>query len=137
MATKFLDQDGLQYLLTQLAAYIEQKTQINVVSNIDEDSTNQEIAGAKAVYDLVQAALVGITGIKMKVVTTLPTTRENNIVYLIQVDSDTYRQWIFSGGQWFDLGIAEIDLSNYWSKEDLTALTNAEIQTIFDDAMGT
>jgi len=137
MATKFLNQDGLQYLLTQLAAFIERKTQINVVSDIDENSTNQEIAGAKAVYDLVKAALEGIVKVTMEVVTTLPATGESNVIYLIQVGStNQYRQWIYTGGQWFDLGIAEIDLSNYWAKDELEALTNTEIQDIIDDVLG-
>jgi len=133
---KFLDEDGLRYLLAQINAFIEQKTQINVVSTIDEDSTNQEIAGAKAVFDLVTSAIAGIVKVTMEVVTTLPATGESNVIYLVPADADTYRQWIYTGGQWFDLGIAEIDLSNYWSKDGLVALTNTEIQDMIYDAMG-
>jgi len=136
MAVKFLNQDGLQYLLTQLAAFIEQKTQINVVSSIDENSTNQEIAGAKAVFDLVQSALTGITGISIEVVATLPATGDSGVIYFVPKDSDTFRQWYYSNGQWFDFGDFDVDLTNYWSKDDLAALTNAEIQDIFDGAMG-
>ena len=136
MNKKFLDEDGLRFLLVQLAALIDQKTQINVTSSIDENSTNQQIAGAKAVYDLVQSALSGLSTISMEVVNSLPATGEANIIYLVAADADTYRQWIYSGDQWWDLGIAEIDLSNYWSKDELEAMTNAEIQAVFDDVMG-
>jgi hypothetical protein len=135
-ARKFLDNDGLRFLLVQLDALIDQKTQINVVSSIDGNSTNAQIAGAKAVYDLVNAAIAGLGTLSMEVVASLPATGEANIIYLVAVDADTYRQWIYSGGQWWDLGIAEIDLSNYWSKDELVALTNAEIQAVFDDVMG-
>ena len=136
MSKKFLDMDGLRYYSTLLNALIEQKTQINVTSSIDENSTNQQIAGAKAVYDLVESALSGLSTLSMEVVQTLPQTGEGNIIYLVSADADTYRQWIYSGDQWWDLGIAEIDLTNYWSKDDLEAMTNAEIQAVFDDVMG-
>jgi len=136
MAKKFLDVDGLRFLLAQIDALIDQKTQINVVSSIDENSTNAQIAGAKAVYDLVNSAIAGLSTLSMEVVASLPQTGEGNVIYLVEADSDTYRQWIYSGDQWWDLGIAEIDLSNYWSRDDLEALTNTEIQDVIDEVMG-
>jgi len=76
----------------------------------------------------------------MEVVPELPLINdaEATVIYLIRVDANTnhYHQWIVSGGEWFDLGITEIDLSNYWSKDELQIMTNAEIQEIFDDVMG-
>ena len=134
--TKYLDSDGLHYLMARIKEIIDQATQVNNVSVIDENSTNQQTPGAKAVYDLLTDALSGITGIKMEVVNALPSTGEANKVYLIQADEDTYRQWIYTGGQWFDLGLAVIDLTGYWAKDDLEALTNTEIQDIVDDVMG-
>jgi len=138
MATnkKFLDDAGLQYLVERLVELVEQKTQINIVSDIDDASTNQEIAGAKAVYDLLTSALQGITSLSMEVVTSLPSTGESNIIYLVKADADTYTQYIYTGDQWFDLGVTEVNLSNYWLKDDLEPLTNTEIQTIIDDIIG-
>jgi len=133
---KFLNQDGLQYFTERLVALIEQKTQINIVGTIDENSTNQQIPGAKAVYDLLTSMVANITTIRMVVVPSLPANGEANVFYLIQVDDDTYRQYIYVDGQWFDLGTTEIDLSGYWAKDELVALTNAEIQGIIDDVMG-
>jgi len=137
MATqKYLDIDGLRYYSGLIKALIEQLTQVNVVNTIDDNSTNQQIPGAKAVYDLIQSALAGVVSLKMEVVASLPTTGDPTVIYLIEADEDTYRQWIYTGGKWFDLGIAEIDLTNYWSKDELIAMTNAEIQTVFDEVMG-
>jgi len=140
MNKKFLDSDGLRALLVLLDGLIDTKTQLNMVSTIDEDSTNQQIPGAKAVYDLLTDALAGIVKISMEVVTELPqiSDADTSVVYLVQEDAakNRYRQWILAGDQWFDLGIAEIDLLNYWAKNELEAMTNAEIQTIFDEVMG-
>jgi hypothetical protein len=133
---QFLDKDGLQYLVERLVEIILQKTQINIVSVIDEDSTNQQIPGAKAVYDLLTSALANISSVSMEVVDTLPATGETSVIYLVESDSDTYEMWIWSNDQWFDIGTTNIDLSDYWAKDDLTALTNTEIQDIIDEVMG-
>ena len=140
MAKKVLDLDGLHYLLVQIKGLIEQEIQINITSSIDENSTNQQLPGAKAVFDLVTAAIAGLVNLHMEVVADLPQIgdAETNVVYLIQEDNavNRYHQWIVTGGQWFDLGIVEIDLTNYWSKSELEAMTNVEIQDVFDDVMG-
>jgi len=140
MAKKVLDLDGLHYLLVQIKALIEQETQINITSSIDENSTNQQLPGAKAVFDLVTDALAGLVNLRMEVVADLPQIgdAETNVIYLIQEDNSVnrYHQWILTGGQWFDLGIVELDLTNYWAKDELEAMTNVEIQDVFDDVMG-
>ena len=136
MATKYLDSDGLHYLMARIKEIIDQATQVNNITTIDENSTNQQTPGAKAVYDLLTEALEGITAVSMSVVDELPTTGESNIIYLIAEDGDTYSLHIYSGGQWFDTGTTEINLSDYWAKDDLQALTNTEIQAIVDDVMG-
>jgi hypothetical protein len=134
--TKFLDNDGLTYLMGRIKELIDQAKQVDLVTTIDEDSTNQQIPGAKAVFDLLTEALEGITTLRMEVVDALPATGEPNVIYLVQADADTYQQWIYTGSQWFDLGVVEVDLSGYWAKEDLQALTNTEIQAVIDDVMG-
>jgi hypothetical protein len=133
---KFLNQDGLQYFAERLVELVEQKMQINITGVIDGSSTNQQLPGAKAVYDLMVAGLAGIVSISMEVVPSLPSSGESNIIYLVKVSGNTYSQHIYTGDQWFDLGTTEIDLSNYWEKDDLEALSNTEIQDIIDDVLG-
>jgi len=133
--TQFLSKEGVQYLVERLVELIDQKTQINIVSTIDSDSTNQEIAGAKAVYDLLTAAIAGLTHLKAEVVQSLPATGEDNIIYLVKIKANTYQQWMYINDGWFDLGTTEIDLSGYWAKDELWPLTNTEIQEIIDEAM--
>jgi len=134
---KTIDEDGHRFLIDLIKAHVAEKTQINVVSAIDENSTNQQVAGAKATFDLVTAKIAGIVTPKIKIVTTLPTTGDDFTFYFVPKDADTYRQWYYNDGQWFDFGDFEIDLSGYWAKDELGIMTNAEIQTMFDDVMGT
>ena len=133
---KFLDRDGLQYFTARLKEVIDQATQLNIITAIDENSTNQQLPGAKAVYELLQDMLEDVAGLSYEVVTSLPATGEANVIYLVEFDDDTYTMYIYSGGKWFDIGTTELDLSDYWAKDDLTALTNPEIQEVIDDVMG-
>jgi hypothetical protein len=133
---KFLEKDQLQYLLERLVEIIDQKTQINIITDIDNNSTNMQIPGAKAVYDLVVSAIAGTNHLTKKVVPILPAAGDENVLYLIPVDADTYRQWIYVDSQWFDFGTTDVNLSDYWAKDELKALTNDEVQEIIDDVMG-
>jgi len=137
MSKKFLDEDGLRALLVLIDALIDQKTQLNMVSTIDGNSTNQQIPGAKAVRDFVVAALAGFTHLVKAVVPQRPNTGDEDTLYLVPTDKPgTYKQWMYISGSWIDFGDTDIDLSGYWTTDDLEALTNAEIQDIFDDVMG-
>jgi hypothetical protein len=42
----------------------------------------------------------------------------------------------YISGEWVDLGFFEVDLSGYWSKTELVAMTNVEIQEVIDEVMG-
>jgi hypothetical protein len=80
--------------------------------------------------------LAGITTFSFEVVDALPSTGESNVIYLVDDGSGKYIMNAYINGAWVELGTTEIDLSNYWSKDDLEALTNNEIQEIIDDVMG-
>jgi len=134
---KAIEKDGLIYLLGWITNEIEKASQINISTEIDEDSTNQQVAGAKAVYDLVKDAIAGLTTIEMIVVDDLPAEGEPLTFYLIKVsdDPETYSQNIYIDGEWLTLGSTQVDLSGYWGKDELEFLTNTEIQEIIDEVM--
>ena len=137
MNKKFLDLDGLRALLVLIDNLIDEKTQLNMVSTIDANSTNQMIPGAAAVRDFVVDAIAGLTHLTKEVVPQRPNTGDDNVLYLVPTDKPgTYKQWMYIGGSWFDFGDTDIDLSGYWATDDLEAMTNAEIQDVFDDVMG-
>jgi hypothetical protein len=135
---KAIEKDGLKFLLNWLISEIEQKTQLNISTDISETSTNQQIAGAQAVYDLVDSALAGLVTLEMTVVETLPAEGEPLTFYLIKISNDpeTYSQNVWINDQWRTLGSTEMDLSGYWAKDELDFLTNTEIQEIIDEVMG-
>ena len=133
---QFLDKDGLQYLVERIKEFIDQATQVNIVTTLDENSTNQDVPGALAVYELILDMLDDVTGLKLEVVTDLPTTGESNVIYLIEVDDDKFSKHIYSNDKWYGFGTTEVNLSSYWAKADLAAMSNAEIQETIDEVWG-
>jgi len=132
MATRFLEENGLIYLVGKIVDLIDDEIMAKIVADVNVTSTNQQIPGAKAVYDFVTQSVSNLERVRLETVTTLPATPQTNVIYLIkQGATSTYKMHAWISGAWADLGTTDIDLSDYWAKADLVALTNAEIDDIF------
>ena len=90
---------------------------------------------------LITAAIAGVTQISFEIVQELPQVGENGVIYLVQYaqtpQGNVYQEWIWlaSTQTYETLGSTnQIDLTNYVQFSDLQAITNAEIDTIFNNA---
>ena len=77
-----------------------------------------------------------ITSISVEVVTALPTTGTNGVIYLVAHShgtSDAYDEyvWVASKSAFEKIGSTDIDLSNYWTKTDLVECTEEDILALF------
>lgn len=105
------------------------------VSELTNDSGYQTEAQVQA---LIDSELEGITGIDFEVVDSLPATGKKGVIYLVHkggTAADIYDEFIWvtptSGSAHFEqIGTTDIDLSDYWSKTELEAITTAEIDEI-------
>lgn len=114
-------------------------------SNVD-DAITAALANGSDPYTttsdaqaLIDDALADITGIDFQVVQTLPATGEKGVIYLVPKTGstgDSYDEWIWitpTGGtaHFEKIGTTEVDLTGYWAKADLVAMTTAEIDALF------
>ena len=137
----FLDETGLKFFAEQLINQMNLKVNEKIITLIDEESTNAEIPSAKAVYDMLQTALAGISGIDFEVVEDLPEPGESGIIYLVKAEpeneeSNIYVQWVYVGEKWINLGTSEIDLTGYWSKDELEPISNSAILDLLNEVFG-
>lgn len=92
------------------------------------------------VQALIDAELAEITGIDFQVVSTLPATGAKGVIYLLHnvtSETDIYDEYIWvtptSGASHYEqIGTTAVDLSGYWAKGDLVAMTTAEIDALFE-----
>ena len=88
---------------------------------------------ASDVSSAISSAIGDITGIEYQIVEELPGTGEKGVIYLISNDGsgqNIYDEYIWTGTAFEKIGTTNVDLSNYWSKTDLVAIQNNEIDTI-------
>lgn len=118
----YLNQDGVKTLLELLAGKIDELGHLNyeVVLTDDESQTIQQVV----------------------------TQPEGQTIYLFKAGSTqtTYKMYMCevtpdaSGGaavNWLPIGESSVDLSNYYSKSELVAMTSEKITEIFSDVFGT
>ena len=162
MATyKRIDDNGLLYLLQLLKPVIENAGDKNVIEvikkngvalTVDNKTVNIEVPtdadietlidahGFQTADDVEQAitdALADITGIDFQIVATLPATGTKGVIYLVGAESP-YDEYIYveptGGTAYFEkIGSTDVDLSGYVQSSEMHALTNTEIDTIFNE----
>ena len=92
------------------------------------------------VQQMIDDELAEITGIDFQIVSTLPASGVKGTIYLVGDDAP-YDEYIWvepTGGTayWEQIGSTSIDLSGYVQASEMHALTNAEIDTIFNQIFG-
>lgn len=93
-----------------------------------------------AVQQLIDDELASITGIEFEILPELPSTGEKGVIYLVG-SASPYDEYIWveptGGTAYFEqIGSTSIDLSGYVQASEMHALTNAEIDTIFQQVFG-
>jgi len=74
-------------------------------------------------YLLGQQAGGASKGLKVEVVEELPEIGEANILYLVPKqdtgDNDVFDEWLYIEDEWEHIGTTDIDLSNYYTKDEV------------------
>lgn len=89
---------------------------------------------AADVSSAISGAIDGITGIEYTIVDALPDTGKSGVIYLLSnsgENTNSYDEYIYVNDKFEKIGTTDIDLSNYVQEEDLVAITNSEIDTIW------
>lgn len=106
---------------------------VTVPTNNNQLTNGAGYQTASEVQSAITEAIGDITGFEFQIVEDLPGTGENGVIYLISnsgTGQNIYDEYIWTGTAFEKIGTTDVDLSNYWSKTDLVAITNGEIDTI-------
>lgn len=158
-----IDDNGLLYLLTLLEPVITAAGEENVIEVIQKNGVSLTVQNktvnipiptdadiqalitaygyqtASDVDNAIQDALADITGIDFQVVQTLPATGEKGVIYLVANSGtapNAYDEYIWVNNAFEFLGTTAVDLSGYVQASEMHALTNSEIDTIFNQVFG-
>lgn len=96
----------------------------NFVTSAVDNLTNYYLKKDTYTKDEVNTLIGSLKSVVFKIVDTLPTTGETNIIYLVphsHGSQDTYDEYIYINDAWEKIGSTDIDLSGYAKTTDLDA----------------
>lgn len=99
-------------------------------------TSTTQVATTAFVTDAISTAIGGITGVEFRIVSSLPSTGESDVIYLVSNSGsspNSYDEYIWivpsgGSGRFEKIGTTDIDLSGYLQIS--AYITNAEIDTI-------
>lgn len=112
---------------------ITASTKVTVPTNNNQLTNGAGYQTASDVSTAINTALADVTSIQFEVVQSLPATGAAGTIYLVSNSgsgTNTYDEYIYVSNKWEKIGTTDVDLSSYWNTSNLTAITNAEIDTI-------
>lgn len=104
-------------------------TKVSDLTNDSKFQTEDEVKTA------IGDAIKDVSGIEYEIVSVLPDkgAGKKGTIYLIANSGSApniYDEYIFVNGDFEKIGTTEVNLTGYWAKADLVAITNAEIDDI-------
>ena len=106
---------------------------VTVPTNNNQLANGAGYQTASQVQSAIADAVGDITGFDFQIVEELPGTGQKGVIYLISnsgTGQNIYDEYIWTGTAFEKIGTTDVDLSNYWSKTELVAIQNSEIDTI-------
>ena len=106
---------------------------VTVPTNNNQLTNGAGYQTASQVQSAIADAVGDITGFDFQIVDELPGTGQKGVIYLISnsgTGQNIYDEYIWTGTAFEKIGTTDVDLSNYWSKTDLVAIQNGEIDSI-------
>lgn len=106
---------------------------VTVPTNNNQLANGAGYQTAGQVLSAIADAVGDITGFDFQIVEELPGTGQKGVIYLISnsgTGQNIYDEYIWTGTAFEKIGTTDVDLSNYWSKTELVAIQNSEIDTI-------
>lgn len=108
----------------------------NKPTKLSDFENDEGFQTASEVQSSINNALADITGVDYEVVDSLPETGEKGIIYLVPnggSNPNIYDEYIYANDVFEKIGTTEVDLSNYWNRNNLRPMTNAEIEAIISE----
>lgn len=93
-----------------------------------------EYVKKKELTDEVKALVGNVKSIDFRLTETLPETGEKAVIYLVANNkgkNDAYDEYIYINGSFERIGATTVDLTGYVKQEDITSITNEEIDQLF------
>ncbi len=127
----YLDEHGLQTIAKGILAQVNTRINERIVTTLDENSDDEHVASAATVYKaIINTKHTSIKFITGNIDEQVPLEERDPSVLYFQRDDEDDKTWMIyiwdvDNTKWVCVGDSEIDLSNYWSKDENEELKKA------------
>ncbi|MEG0165939.1 hypothetical protein [Anaerorhabdus sp.] len=112
---------------------------IAVPKTTNDLTNNSGFINSATAQTLINDAVSGITGIDIQVVASLPVTGIKGVIYLKSkagASDDVYDEYIWVNTKYEHIGNTSVDLSSCVKTNEMIAIPNSEIDTVFSSVFG-
>lgn len=91
-----------------------------IVDNLDTEDSNKALSATQG--KVLKTMISNLTNLRIEVVNELPSTGETNVIYLVKkagTNPDVHDKYVYVEGNWEKIGNTEVDLSNYYTKDQV------------------
>lgn len=128
----------IEGVATAISTALMDYAKTSTVDNKISDALTDYITEAEVNSKIVEA-VKNITTFRKEVVSELPPTGEDNVIYLIpnpkSSDGNSKLEYLWIDGAYELIGSTDVDLSNYWSKDDMEIMTKEDLSKILEGAV--
>lgn len=94
----------------------------SIIDNLESLAVDKPLSANQG--RILKEMIANLANLQIEVVDQLPSTGETNIIYLVKKSGsapDIHDEYVFVDGKWEKIGNTEIDLSNYYTRDEVDA----------------
>lgn len=106
----------------------------SIIDNLDSTATDKALSANQG--NILKTMIGNLANLRIEVVTELPSTGEVNVIYLVKkagTNPDVHDEYIYVENTWEKIGNTEVDLSNYYTKEQVYSKSEVYTKTEVDN----
>ena len=92
----------------------------SIIDNLESLAVDKSLSANQG--RILKEMIANLANLQIEVVDQLPSTGETNIIYLVKKSGsapDIHDEYVFVDGKWEKIGDTEIDLSNYYTRDEV------------------
>lgn len=111
---------GVWQAIDNVHTTINNQIKSSIVDNLESLAADKSLSANQG--RILKEMIANLANLQIEIVDQLPSVGETNIIYLVKKSSsapDIHDEYVFVDGKWEKIGDTEIDLSNYYTRDEV------------------
>ena len=111
---------GVWQAIDNVHTTINNQIKSSIVDNLESLAADKSLSANQG--KILKEMIANLANLQIEIVDQLPSVGETNIIYLVKKSGsapDIHDEYVFVDGKWEKIGDTEIDLSNYYTRDEV------------------